>query len=83
MPLAGEVTKAGKYVYTEKPIASTLEEGLELEALKKSFGVTVTVGHSARMIAGICMMREAADSGELGRVAFMEENFANEDALEL
>ena len=35
LPLAREVAKAGKHVYTEKPIASTLEEGLEIEALEK------------------------------------------------
>jgi predicted dehydrogenase len=28
LPLAVEVARAGKHVYTEKPIASTLEEGL-------------------------------------------------------
>ena len=53
LPLAREVAKAGKHVYTEKPIASTLEEGLEIEALEKTYGVTVTVGHSARLMAGI------------------------------
>jgi predicted dehydrogenase len=83
LPLAREVAKAGKHVYTEKPIASTLEEGLEIEALEKTYGVTVTVGHSARLMAGIRKIREAADSGELGRVAFIEANFSNERALEL
>ncbi len=83
LPLAREVAKAGKHVYTEKPIASTLEEGLEIEALEKSFGITVTVGHSARLMAGIRKIREAVDSGELGRIAFMEANFSNERALEL
>ena len=43
LPLAREVAKARKHVYTEKPIASTLEEGLEIEALEKTYGVTVTV----------------------------------------
>jgi len=83
LPVAAEVARAGKHVYTEKPIASTLEEGLEIEALEKRHGVTVTVGHSARLMAGLRKIRQAIDAGELGRVAFMEANFSNERALEL
>jgi predicted dehydrogenase len=83
LPLAREVAKAGKHVYTEKPIASTLEEGLAIEALEKTYGVTVTVGHSARLMAGIRAMGKAIEAGELGRVGFMEANFSNERALEL
>ena len=83
LPLAREVAKAGKHVYTEKPIASTLEEGLAIEALEKTYGVSVTVGHSARLMAGIRAMGKAIESGELGRVGFMEANFSNERALEL
>ncbi len=83
LPLAREVAIAGKHVYTEKPIASTLEEGLEIAGLETRYGVTVTVGHSARLMAGIRQIRAAIDAGELGRVAFMEANFSNERALEL
>jgi predicted dehydrogenase len=83
LPVAAEVARAGKHVYTEKPIASTLEEGLEIEALERRHGVTVTVGHSARLMAGIKTIRDAIHAGELGRVAFMEANFSNERALEL
>jgi predicted dehydrogenase len=83
LPVALEVARAGKHVYTEKPIASTLEEGLEIEALERRHEVTVTVGHSARLMGGIKTIREAIDAGELGRVAFMEANFSNERALEL
>jgi predicted dehydrogenase len=83
LAIAREVAKAGKHVYTEKPIASTLEDGLEIEALEKTYGVTVTVGHSARLMAGIRRIRQAIDGGELGRVAFIEANFSNERALEL
>jgi predicted dehydrogenase len=83
LPLAREVAKAGKHVYTEKPIASTLEEGLAIEALEKTHGVSVTVGHSARLMAGIREIGRAIAAGELGRVAFMEANFSNERALEL
>jgi predicted dehydrogenase len=83
LPLARDVAKSGKHVYTEKPIATTLEDGLEIEALEKTYGVTCTVGHSARLMAGIRMIHDAAEAGELGRVAFMEANFSNERALEL
>jgi len=83
LPLAEQVARAGKHVYTEKPIAQTLEDGLRIAALERQHGVTVTVGHSARLMAGIRIIRERIDRGELGRVAFMEANFSNERALEL
>ena len=83
LPLAGQVARAGKHVYTEKPIANTLEDGLRIAALEAKYGVSVTVGHSARLMAGIRIIREKIDAGELGRVAFMEANFSNERALEL
>jgi predicted dehydrogenase len=83
LSVAREVAKAGKHIYTEKPIAARLEDGLEIEALEKRYGVTVTVGHSARLQGSIRKIREAIDAGELGRVAFMEANISNERALEL
>jgi len=83
LAVAAEVAKAGKHVYTEKPIASTLEDGLEIAGLEKKYRITVTVGHSARLMAGIRMIRAAMDRGELGRVAFLEANFSNERGLEL
>ncbi|MCC7484974.1 MAG: Gfo/Idh/MocA family oxidoreductase [Burkholderiales bacterium] len=83
LPVAEQVARAGKHVYTEKPIAQTLEDGLRIAALEQRHGVSVTVGHSARLLAGIRMIRERIDRGELGRVAFMEANFSNERALEL
>jgi predicted dehydrogenase len=83
LPMAEQVARAGKHVYTEKPIAQTLEDGLKIEALEKQYGVTVTVGHSARLMAGIRLIKERIEAGELGRVAFLEANFSNERALEL
>jgi len=81
--MAEQVARAGKHVYTEKPIAQTLEDGLKIADLERQHGVTVTVGHSARLMAGIRIIKERIDRGELGRVAFMEANFSNERALEL
>ena len=83
LPMAEMVAQAGKHVYTEKPIAQTLEDGLKIAALEKQYGITVTVGHSARLMAGVRLIKEKIDQGELGRVAFMEANFSNERALEL
>jgi predicted dehydrogenase len=83
LPVALEVAKAHKHVDTEKPIASTLEDGLEIASLEQRYGITVTVGHSARLMAGIRQIRLMIESGELGRVAFIEANFSNERALEL
>jgi predicted dehydrogenase len=82
-PLSRQVAAAGKHVYTEKPIANTLEDGLQMADLEREHGVTVTVGHSARLMAGIRAIRARIDSGEMGRVAFIEANFSNERALEL
>ncbi len=82
-PVALQVAQAGKHIYTEKPIASLLAEGLAIAALQRKYGVSVTVGHSARLMGGIRKIGDAIEAGELGRVAFLEANFSNHRALEL
>ena len=83
LPVAEAVAAAGKHVYTEKPIANTLESGLEIEGLVAKYGVQIMVGHSARLLKGARMIKEAIDRGELGKVVFIEANFSNERALEI
>jgi len=83
LPVAEEVAKAGKHIYTEKPIANTLEDGLRIEALQQEYGVQVVVGHSARLLIGTRMIKQAIDNGDLGRVSFIEANFSNEHAMEV
>lgn len=83
LPVAEAVAAAGKHVYTEKPIANTLESGLLIEELQSRYGIQVMVGHSARLLKGTRMMKAALDSGELGRLSLIEANFSNERALEL
>ncbi|GAF74302.1 unnamed protein product, partial [marine sediment metagenome] len=65
------------------PIANTLENGLRLEALQERHNIIVEVGHSARLLKGTMLMKQAIDRGELGTISFMEANFSNERALEL
>jgi predicted dehydrogenase len=76
-PVARDVARAGKHVYTEKPIANTVGDALRIVGLQRENAVTVTVGHSARLMAGIRQIKEAIDAGKLGRVTFMEANFSN------
>ena len=83
LPVAEAVAAAGKHVYTEKPIANTLESGLKIEALVERYGVQIMVGHSARLLKGTRMIKDMIDRGELGKLAFIEANFSNERALEL
>lgn len=83
LPVAEQVAAAGKHIYTEKPIANTLTNGLKMDALQKRHNVRLMVGHSARLLKGTRMIKAAMDAGELGRVAFIEANFSNERALEL
>ncbi len=82
-PVALQVARAGKHVYTEKPIAHNLEDGLAIDALQDRYGITVTVGHSARLLGGVQEIKRRIDAGELGKVGFIEANFSNERALEL
>ena len=83
LPVAEQVAKAKKHIFTEKPIANSLQNGLKMEALQQEHGIQVMVGHSARLLQGTRMIKAAIDSGELGTVCFMEANFSNERALEL
>jgi predicted dehydrogenase len=81
--VAKQIAEAGKHIYTEKPISNILADGLRMEALQKEHNVTMTVGHSARLLKGIQMMKNNLDDGSLGKLAFIEANFSNERALEL
>src|SRR5207244_12534067 len=72
LPVGAQVAKARKHAYTEKPIASTLEDGLKIAALEQQYGITVTVAHSPRSMAGIRQIRAETHSATLGRLTFME-----------
>lgn len=82
-PVILECLDAGKAVYTDKPIAHTMEDAGEIARAAASSGVPFAVGHSARRLGGHRAMKQWIDEGRLGRVSLAEANFSNERGLEL
>ncbi|MFP3914848.1 MAG: Gfo/Idh/MocA family protein [bacterium] len=74
---------AGKAVYTDKPIAHTMEDAGDIARAAAASGLPFAVGHSARRLGGHRAMKDWIDSGKLGKVSLAEANFSNERGLEL
>jgi predicted dehydrogenase len=74
---------AGKAVYTDKPIAHTLEHANQIAAAVRDTGSVFAVGHSSRRLSGHREMKRWIDDGRLGDVSLAEANFSNERGLEL
>jgi len=82
-PLILQALEAGKAVYTDKPIAHTLEDAVAIAEGVRESGRAFAVGHSARRLAGARMMKRWIEDGSLGDVSLAEANFSNERGLEL
>jgi predicted dehydrogenase len=78
-----ECLDAGKGVYTDKPIAHTMEDAGEIARAVATSGMAFAVGHSARRLGGHRVMKQWIETGKLGRVSLAEANFSNERGLEL
>lgn len=60
--------KAGKHVLVDKPLAITLEEGLDMVKTCRAEGVKLIVGPSHSFDAPVALARALIDSGEFGKV---------------
>ena len=60
--------KAGKHVYTEKPLAMTYAEGRELVSLAKEKGLLIGCAPDTFLGGRLQNIRELIDSGRLGRI---------------
>ena len=78
-----QALEAGKAVYTDKPVAQTLEDALAIRAAVERTGGVFAVGHSARRLSGNRVIKQWIDDGTLGDVSMVEANFSNERGLEL
>jgi predicted dehydrogenase len=82
-PVILECLDAGKAVYTDKPIAHSLEDAGEIARAAAASGVPFAVGHSARRLGGHRAMKQWLSDGKLGQISLAEANFSNERGLEL
>lgn len=83
LPLIEKALAAGKGVYTDKPIAHTVEDAVAIAKAAGESGRAFAVGHAARRLAGSREMKRWLDDGRLGAVTLAEANFSNERGLEL
>ena len=67
-PFAIKCLKAGKHVYSEKPLAADLEEGKALLALAKEKGLMLGGAPDTFLGAGIQTCRKLIDEGAIGEV---------------
>lgn len=68
-PQATAALEAGKHVFVEKPIATTLAQAEEMHALARARGLQLAVGHQARFTGMARTIKEKLAAGELGHVA--------------
>jgi predicted dehydrogenase len=66
---------AGKAIYTEKPVASSLTGALELARLATAAGVPNGVVHDKLFLPGLLKLRRLADAGFFGRILSVRGEF--------
>jgi predicted dehydrogenase len=77
-PLAIEAMRNGKHVICEKPLARTPQEAERMVHEAQRRGLTLKVGANLRYFPSILRAREAATSGELGRLLFVRAFIGND-----
>jgi predicted dehydrogenase len=67
-PALLKAIEAGKHVYTEKPVAGTLDGALRLARAAKAAGITHGVVHDKLFLPGVMKLQRLLGSGFFGRV---------------
>jgi UDP-N-acetylglucosamine 3-dehydrogenase len=66
--VALDAIAAGKHVLVEKPIATTLQDGLRIGAAAREAGVKLMVGHIERFNPAVAKLAELVADDRLGRI---------------
>ena len=69
---AVDALRAGKHVLTEKPMAVTLEQAVEMARTAKHTGKILTIGFQPRYEPNMQLIKRIVQSGELGKVYYVE-----------
>ncbi len=66
---------AGMHIYTEKPLAESVDEALELVAAAEAAGVTNGVVHDKIYLPGLLKLKRLIDDGFFGRILSVRGEF--------
>ena len=76
-PLAEQALIAGKHVFVEKPLASSVRQAEALTELSEQLGLTLMVGHTFEFSPPVNRIKDIIDSGELGEIYFITSSRVN------
>jgi predicted dehydrogenase len=65
----------GKHIYTEKPIAESVDEGIELVTATREAGVINGVVHDKLYLPGLIKLKRLIDAGFFGRILSVRGEF--------
>jgi len=71
-PCAIDALEHGVHVLLEKPFTVTLDEAVEVMRAEKKSGKILSIGYQPRMSANMQMIRKIVESGELGKVYYLQ-----------
>jgi predicted dehydrogenase len=67
-----DALNAGVHVLTEKPMAVTLDQAVEMEQTARRTGKILTIGFQPRYDPNMVMLKELIQSGVLGKIYYVE-----------
>jgi len=65
-PIAMHYAQAGKHLYVEKPLTTTIWEARELAKAQTKYGIVTQMGNQGRSFEGLALAKEWYDAGMIG-----------------